>query len=235
MNEKLRLLYELQKIDTAIAAAQKARASLNNGATMKQQLEAVREAFQEAEELYKNTVRELRDCELELKGVESKNKLYNDRLYAGKITNPKELSSIEQEIEMLKRQKDKLEERILELMDLVEERKMEMLRAQESLQNLDKEYEAFIASQRKKSAMLAAEIKQLTAMREEILPKIDPALLSKYEALSARLGGIGISKVEQGTCSACRTQLLKNTISALSNTDEIQTCENCSRILYLEK
>lgn len=235
MSENLKTLYELQKIDSGLIKAQKARASLDAGASLKQQLEIIRKDHASVEKLYHEATTELRDCELNLKSIEAKTKTYQDKLYAGKVTNAKELSSMEKEIEMLGRQKDKLEERILELMDLVEARKKTFNSAQTLLAKREAEYTDYIAGQRKQAALLNAKIKEYTALREEAAPKVDKVLLARYENMRGRLAGVGVSKVTEGTCSACHTQLLKNTLHALADDTEIQTCENCSRILYLEK
>lgn len=235
MSEHLKTLYELQKIDIGLMKAQKARASLDAGASMKQQLEVIRKDHAAAEKAMHEASTELRDCDLNLKSIESKTKSYQEKLYAGKVTNAKELSNMEKEIEMLGRQKDTLEGRILELMDLVEQRKMELASALELLMKSEEEYNTYMAGQRKRAALLNAKIKEFTALREEAAPKVDKALLARYENMRGRLGGVGVSKVEDGTCSACQTQLLKNTLRVLADDIDIETCENCSRILYLEK
>lgn len=234
MSEHLKALYELQQIDTSLAKSMKARASLDAGASMKRQLAVIRQEHEDADKSLHEANTEMRDCDLNLKTIESKSKSYNDKLYAGKVTNAKELSSMEQEIAMLGRQKDKLEERILELMDVIEARKAVLAIAQASLAKHEEEYAAYMTGQRRKAAVLDAKIKQLAALREDSAPKVDKALLARYESMRGRLGGIGVSKVDEGTCSVCHTQLLKNIMGALVSDEDIQTCENCSRILYLE-
>jgi predicted nucleic acid-binding Zn-ribbon protein len=123
MDERLNALYELQKIDLELAKLQKMRGALDDGSAKKEEVAASRRSADEAEKLLRDAASEMQDKDLNLKSVEAKRKTFKERLYAGKVTNPKELSSMEKEIEQLGRQKDTLEERILELMDVIEELK----------------------------------------------------------------------------------------------------------------
>ncbi len=235
MNEKLKTLYELQVIDSEIDGAKKTRAALDNGAARRQKIGIIRREHAAADKLFRDAAKEMQDCDLNLKSVEAKAKSCNEKLYAGKVTNAKELANIEQEIAMLGRQKDKLEERIIELMDSIEEHKTKLDSVKDLLEKHESEYNTFITAQRKKATVLAAKIKDLTAKREEVLPRIDKSLLATYDSMRSRLSGISVSKVVNDTCSVCNTYLLKNIIMALEEDTDIQICENCSRILYLEK
>ncbi|MHB1002077.1 MAG: zinc ribbon domain-containing protein [Armatimonadota bacterium] len=234
MSEQLKALYELQKIDTEIAKAQKTRASMDTGTSRRLEVEAAKKEADDANKLLHDATTELRDSELNLKSIESKQKTYQDKLYAGKVTNAKELSSMEKEIEMFGRQKDKLEERILELMDLVEARKSILSDAQGVLKDREDEYAVHMTKARKQAALLAARVKEQTALREEAVKAVDPVLLNRYESMRSRLGGVAVSKVEEGTCSGCHMQISGNIIRELKTDKDIITCENCSRILYLE-
>ncbi len=64
---------------------------------------------------------DLKDSELKLDGIETKRKNYQQKLYQGTVTNAKELSNIEREIEALGRQRSDLDSKVLELMEQVEQ------------------------------------------------------------------------------------------------------------------
>lgn len=235
MREKLNALYELQQIDTNLAKAEKTKANLDDGSSKRHQVEAVRQKFQQADKLYHDATAEMQDKELNLKTVETKQKNYRDRMYGGTVSNPKELESMEKEIEMLGRQKEKLEERVLELMDIIEARKAAVAKVRESLDGYEAELAVLTERVRQEAAVLTTRIQELTAAREKLLPAIDPGLLKRYESMRMRLGGMAISKVEAGNCTACHTQIIVGLMADLKAGLVLQTCENCSRILYLEK
>ena len=234
MSAELKALYELQTIDLELAKAQKARAALDDGSTKKQQIEAARRKVEAANKLLHEAATEMHDKDLNLKSVETKQKAFKDKLYGGTVTSPKELESMEKEVEMLGRQKDKLEERILELLDIVEERKSALAAAEAALKQQEDELAAIMEKRRRDEASLLARIKELSAQREKALPAVEPALLKRYEALRPRAGGVVVSKVEADSCSACHTQIMSGGMRELRSDKEQQTCENCGRMLYLE-
>ena len=156
MREELKALYELQRIDLDLARTQKAKAALDDGTAKRQRVETVRGRFQQTDTLYHEAAAEMQDKELNLKSVETKQKSYRDKLYGGAVSNPKELESMEKEVEMLGRQKDKLEERILELMDIIEERKAEVASVQEVLRQQESDLDAHTKKIRREAAALTA-------------------------------------------------------------------------------
>jgi predicted nucleic acid-binding Zn-ribbon protein len=235
MRGALKSLYDLQIIDLHLLKAQKAKASLDDGSAKKQQVESARQEAEKAENLYHEASAELHDKDLNLKSVESKRKAFSDKLYGGSVTNPKELESMEKEIEMLGRQKDKLEERMIELFDIIEERKSTLASAQAALKQQEDELAAHLEKLRREDASLAVRISDLLADREKALPEVEPALLRRYEAMRVRTGGVVVSKVEDESCSACHTQVMSGAMRELQTDKTMQTCENCGRLLYLEQ
>lgn len=235
MSAELRALHELQLIDLELAKAQKAKASLDDGSAEKEQVEAVTREVERTDKLLHEASSEVQDKELTLKSVEAKQKMFRDKLYSGTVTSPKELESMEKEIEMLGRQKDKLEEGILELLDVVEERKSALAVAEAALKQHAGELAAYLEKLQQDGMALDARIKELAAKREQALLAVDAALLKRYEAMRAHLGGVVVSKVEGDRCSACHTNIMPFTMRELRAGKEIQTCENCGRLLYLEE
>ncbi|HUV05537.1 MAG TPA: C4-type zinc ribbon domain-containing protein [Armatimonadota bacterium] len=234
MSADLKALYDLQTVDLELAKAQKARAALDGGTAKKRQVEAVRQQADAANELLHEATAEMQDKDLNLKSVETKQKAFKDKLYGGTVTSPKELESMEKEIEMLGRQKDKLEERILELLDIIEERKSAIASAQATLKQQEDELAAIMEKRRRDEASLLARIKELSAQREKALPAVEPALLKRYEALRPRARGVVVSKVEADSCSTCHVQITSGRLREIRSSAEKETCENCGRMLYLE-
>lgn len=234
MREKLKPLYELQQLDLQLAKAQKAKASLDDGSSKRQQVEAARAEVEKAEKLLHEATTEMHDKDLNLKTVETKQKSFRDKLYGGTVSNPKELESMEKEVEMLGRQKDKLEERILELLDTVEEHQSSLAAAQAALKRQEDECAAYIRKLRDDDAALDARIRELSAAREKALTTVDPALLKRYGSMRAHAGGVVVSKLEDGHCSACHTQMTSGFIRAVQADQELHTCDNCGRMLYWE-
>jgi predicted nucleic acid-binding Zn-ribbon protein len=224
----------LQKIDLKLAKLQKMRASLDDGSAKSEEVAAAQKRLDEADKLLRDAVSEMQDKDLNLKSVESKRKTFKDRLYEGKVTNPKELSSMEREIEQLGRQKDGLEERILELLDIVEDRKKASAAARAELESRQQELAQIVQKFKQEASVLNSQMKALIAEREKAVSVVDPAILKRYETMRTKLGVLVVSKVEEGDCTACGTHVPGADLRELKTGKEILTCESCGRILYLE-
>lgn len=234
MREKLEALYNLQHIDLDLAKTQKALASLDDGTSAKQQVDAARQKMNTADKLLHEANTELRDNELNLKTIEAKQQSFRDKLYGGTVSNPKELDSMEKEVEMLGRQKGKLEERILELYDIVEQRIASLAATQEALKATENSLAEHLDKLQQDTATLNARIQELTRDRAEAVTLVDPILLKRYDSMRARLGGVVVSRVEAENCTSCHTQLMAGVARDLNADKEIVTCENCGRLLYIE-
>src|SRR4051794_30537016 len=103
MKEKLADLYALQQLDSTLAVLQKQYSALDKGLAEQAALEAVRTAYAEVEAALHGVSADLHDSELEQKTVEAKRKDFETRLYSGKVTAAKELQAMQEEIEMLGR------------------------------------------------------------------------------------------------------------------------------------
>ena len=236
MKAQLKALYELQQVDLQIAAAKRALAALDNGTALRQQLSLAEKRLADLSEQLRKSEAELRDNELNLKSVETKKQIFEKKLYAGQVTNPKELSSMEKEVAMLGKTRARLDERILELYDVVERQQAEVRQAEEAAAELKRRVEEQSAQYQAKSHELTSQIEQLTSQRQNAVSTItDRALLQRYETVKARYKDSGLAKVEDGKCGGCHISLTPYILRLLKEDGHYQTCESCGRILYLEE
>ena len=77
-----------------------------------------------------------------------------------------------------------------------------------------------------------SEISIFTTKRNEVVSKIDKALIELYEKIRLE-HGIGAGIFSHGTCSSCQIQISPAEISKINALDpeEIIRCENCRCIL----
>ncbi len=231
MNPSLTALYALQQVDSALALAQRQYQALDPGRAEQAALETARVMYERMNRTFHETQGDLRDSELELEAVEQKKKEYEKKLYGGKVTSPKELMDMQKEIEALGHQRGRLDERILKLMEQIETRRAEEADAKSKLQVAEAAFATKQAQHKAASKALADQIRLLTTRREEAAKPIPPPLLKRYESIRAGKGGVGIAQIEDGRCGACHTNLPSNLLRRLQETDSIETCENCGRLL----
>lgn len=236
MAEGLALIYQIQLIDSEILDARRKLAALDDGKLIEAELNAEKQAFEEADSSHKTMVAELHASELEQKSIEEKKAKFEQRLYSGSITNPKELDNTEKEVEMLGRQRGRLDEKILKLWDDIETAKALVETTKSAFTAKQAVYDEHMSLHKTQKNTLEQQWVKLDAQRKEQAAKADPALLSRYDAVRQSHGGVGIVKVEGEICGACKMPVPAFTLNRLrEHAPGLITCESCSRILYFEE
>ncbi|MGB9608207.1 MAG: zinc ribbon domain-containing protein, partial [bacterium] len=202
MKEKIRLLWQLEEIDDALQKSLEERNGLDDGSALKAKVDALREELERQTRELREMRREMEDKELEARGLEERRRSMESRMYGGYVSNPKELESMEREVEMLRRNQDRLEERVLELMYAIEDKSGEIKKLEEQLREEDLAYQKVRSNYEREYKRLSEKIATLEEKRKELLPQIDPALLERYKEIREREGG-GVGKVVRGVCSGC--------------------------------
>jgi predicted nucleic acid-binding Zn-ribbon protein len=227
-----RQLYQLQEIEQEIESKEQALAQcLNQLGDSKAVTEAkanLSNGRQHLEELKSQQ----HSAEWEIEDLGARLAKAKDALYSGRIKNPKELASLQQEVEGLEAQLNQLEERTLETMEQVE-------LAATSLNALNSEIEALEAEWRSQQQRLSTEIEQLKELlselekeRQLVLDGIDSRTIDYYNQLKKQKGW-AVAKIEQGTCRGCRITLSTAELQRARG-DQLVECNSCRRILFLD-
>jgi len=227
-----RQLYQLQEIEQEIESKEQALAQcLNQLGESKAVTEAkakLSSGRQHLEELKSQQHSE----EWEIEDLGARLAKAKDALYSGRIKNPKELASLQKEVEGLEAQLNQLEERTLETMEQVE-------LAATSLNALNSEIEVLEAEWRSQQQSLSAEIEQLKELlseleekRQLVLDGIDSQMIGYYNQLKKQKGW-AVAKIEQGTCRGCRITLSTAELQRARG-DQLVECNSCRRILFLD-
>lgn len=230
--ETLNALFNLQQVDTQIGRAKRTQSGLDSGAAAQQEAQAARDQAQACRTEHHRLAGSLKDSELKLASVETKRKSYQQKLYQGTVTNAKELANIEKEIEALGRQRSDLDGRILELMEETEAAQEALTLADAQAQQAEAHRTEVSTTYRTQHERLQLEIAALGQQREASLASVeDNAALKRYEDIRAKAGGVGIAKIEGNTCGGCHMTLPSGLIKSVKELAQMQTCENCGRLL----
>jgi len=230
--EDLARLSELQEVDQQITMREQVLAGLDDGneartrvAQLQAEVETIRLSFRELEA-------NLLDSDLELKATEAKKKVCEEKLYGGKIRNPKELGDLEHEVQMLANHIDHLTDRVLGLMDEVEVKRAEVREQEAALQEAEGELERITAKHQEVTSRLGAELDELRGQRSQAAKAIrNVSLLKRYDEVRGRLGDPTLLVVSDNVCSACHMTLSLDLVRRLKTGAQLDTCENCGRIL----
>lgn len=232
VRETLTALYAVQEADTLIIRAKRSQAGLDNGTEASAAAESADAASKQKKDALHKLAGDLKDSELKLETVEGKRKSNGQKLYQGSVTNARELASIEKEIEALGRQQSDLDGRILVLMEEVEQAQAESSVAQAQAHTAEGHRAEVLAAYRTRYDALALELAALAQQREAAASRVeDAAALKRYDAIRAKSAGVGIAKIEGETCGGCRMKLSSTLIKAVKELAQLETCENCGRLL----
>ncbi len=230
--QSLDQLWMLQQVDSRLAAARFSRTSLDDGTALRAEVEATRAAAAAATARWHECQAAIKDHELQLAGTEAKQRKIEGDLYGGRVSNPKELSSLQEELAMLARTRDHLEDRILALLDQVEVLREQASTAEAARTALERRLAAHLAEYEAARNRLDGEIETLTAERSAVAADVESRLLRRYEGIAAQEGGLGVVPIHDGRCGGCHNALPTDFVARVRG-GQIVICERCRRILYL--
>jgi uncharacterized protein len=177
--------------------------------------------------------REQRKADTDVEQVKARRVRNQTRLDQGQVGSPKELQSLQHEIETLERRISDLEDTELEVMERLETAQTQLDQLKTSISGYDEALGSL--EQRRDAAMVEidGEVQQAEAERAQIVSGIPGDLLKLYERLRASHGGVGAAALVQRRCQGCRLELNAADLREIATApdDEVVRCEECQRIL----
>lgn len=228
---QLQQLYRLQQIDNEIREKKQRLREVMRALKDDEELVAARRRKEQTEEALHKVQGQQKDLELQLGSVNEEAQRSEDRLYSGEVTNPKELSDLQQKIASLGRRKEMLEDQILETMMAVEEAQEVDEAAGERLREVEAAWEEERERLTREQDELAEEAGRLLQQREKQVDLIDDKMMDAYEDTARRRGGVAVAPLVQQVCQAC-TVRVSATKARAAQEGELVYCSSCKRILY---
>ncbi len=229
--KRAKVIYRLQNLEAEID--QKSRrlkevdALLGNNESVK----TAQGAVEKAESRLRITQAETRRLDLEIQGLQEEAAATERQLYSGRVTNPKELASLQDKIKNLKERRSKLEDNLLDMMVEAEDAESELVVNQQNLNNLRAEWESNQSDLTAERDTLTQSLSALRSERESLRNGISSGDLDVFEDLWRRKGGRGVAKMIEGTCQGCGVSVPTNKVKAVFEADDLIFCGNCERIL----
>ena len=227
-----RQLYQLQAIELDIELNEKTLAhSLTRLGESRALLEA-RDGLSASERYLGELKKKQQDAEWEVEDVAGKLSSAQESLYSGRITSPKELSSLQHEVESFKKKRDSLEDKALEIMEQVEAATSELADLRQQLGEVEKNWRQ--QQQRLTGGIeeLKISLSKLGKQRQQALTGIDAETADCYAKLRQKKGQ-AVSRVEQGICRGCGISLSTAELQRVKG-DRIIMCNSCGRILFID-
>jgi len=242
MGQLLDALLQLQSVERQLSdVRRRLRTRQLAVATQQKRIDQFHAEQKELEDRSKLRRKEADNLELDLKTRQQQVDKLRAALNAAK-TN-KEYAAILTQINSLKADNAKQEEDGLKILQEVEAIKTQAAQAAEKVAAEEKRLAEIQASNTEQIAKLQAMTDQLNVQRAESAKGISPEVLSIFERLALSHGGEAMAPIEvhgkrpphDYVCGGCFMALRAEHANALHSRDEVRTCDNCGRILYLVK
>jgi predicted nucleic acid-binding Zn-ribbon protein len=158
-----------------------------------------------------------------------------NRLYGGKVRNPKELEDAEKDVAQQRRQQAQAEDALLEALIALETATEAATLAQAELAQRVQEWTAAQAGLRVEQARLTERLAAERARQANARRGVPAGPLHTYDTLRPRRAGRAVARLDDDTCSACLVAVSPGRIAAARDDDDnLAYCENCGRILWGE-
>lgn len=231
MNEQLKLLIELQKLDTSILSARMAIDAIPGRISSEEgQFQKARASAEQAEQGHAALEKKKKDKERDSEDLGEKIKKLKQR--TSDIKTNKEYQAHLKEIERAEKDLKAAEDESLSLMESIEQ----------SAKRLGAERSLLAAEQSKVEALKKqledevrreeTSLKQLKGERKKFIDALESDLYALYTAVMKATRGLAVVEASNEVCRGCNLHIPPQLFVELKRNDEITQCPQCRRILY---
>jgi len=226
-----RQLYQLQELDLEIESDERALKRVTSQLGESQAVVKAQAQLQSEQQRLEELRHQQHSAEWEIDDITTRIATAEETLFSGRVKNPKELASLQQDVEMLKNRRSQLEERALEIIEQVEQSEAAVAGISSELKTLTadwKRQQKQLANEKTKLQTALADLKGRWQLRSA---EIEPETFEFYQQL--RKGkGTAVARVEQGICRGCRISLPTTDLQRARGNNLVH-CSSCGRILFL--
>jgi len=204
------------------------------------ELAAAQRSVKETEELAdvaRTRLRELKASEKALEDeaatVEAHAADIQRKMYDGTITAAKELEAFQTDHEHLKKRQIELEDRAIEILEAAEPIEAELAaltaRVEAATASVIEIDERLVVAE----AEIDAEVERVRNERAAAAGEVPPVVLSAYEPMRLKLGGVGAARLTGNRCEGCHLQIPSAELEGIRHAadDALVTCPECGRLL----
>jgi predicted nucleic acid-binding Zn-ribbon protein len=192
--------------------------------TRQADLEAAKKALQDAKV-------QLSKHEHALKGVESK--IDDLKVKLNTVKKNDEYKAIQNQIAHDVNSKSKIEEEIINAMDVNEARAVEFKKLEDEVKRFTAETTATKKQVEDQAAGQKQQLAEIEAAIIEAESLIPDDFRDRYRRIVGRYGADALAACEDGACLGCFTSVTTQMVNELINNEALVFCLSCGRLLYL--
>ncbi|MHB8278050.1 MAG: zinc ribbon domain-containing protein [Candidatus Humimicrobiaceae bacterium] len=227
-------LYKLQLSDSRIASLEREVEKLKASEELKAREEELKEVVEAHNGLllnYNELEKERKKLDDELSMKNEKIKKNEQKLSSGTITSSKEIVNYQEEIVSIRKVNEEIENKIIEIMiridDINESIKLENEKKEKISSHVDKLKEEISNSIR----IIEEKLSKYIQKRDNILKLSTDDLITKYNEVKEKRGGIAIGILKERMCMACNMEMSSGEALKMSDFNEIYKCPICKRMI----
>ena len=231
MHPDVKRLIELQKTDLRIAEL---TAQLEIfPAKLKEieaRLERAKKALDAARERSTQVHKERKKFELDVDSWREKVTKYKDQMLAVKTNEA--YRALQHEIQAVEEEIRKAEDRVLVKMEEAENLEREVKEDERLLRETEAWAKQEQGQLEAEGAAARDDFARQEALRREWTVQIDSDLLDRYHRIARLRRGLAMAEARDEMCTGCNVRLRPQVFSEVKTSQQVQTCDSCSRILY---
>lgn len=229
---ELKVLSELSGIEIDRARTEQRISNLRNGGeieNLSRQLAEIYETVAARRAELETSQNELKKLQLDVEMVDRRLKLDESRLNT--LTNSKDVTGVQHEIESLKKRISNLEDQELEIMDRASVLESELDAAKRKQSEISLALEDLQATAKSQLEELSRELGDIEATRNQKIDSLSEALRAAYIRKSER--GVAAARLNGRDCGACMIALTSAAYDDVMSTphDELPNCPNCQALI----
>lgn len=231
-NAQLTRLKELQDIDLRLHEINiKLEALPDRIAAHEAAYNQVRTEMDAAKHELAEAEKSKRHEELELATTAEHAKQREAKLYAIKTT--KEYQAALKEIAETKKVNKEREDRILGLMEQIENLGKKMTQLESELADKESAYRKEDEALKAEEAELTRSMDEIEARRPKLVSEIDVKVIRKYDYVRQRYPD-ALAHVEKGVCQGCSMNVPPQLYNEMLRSIEFKNCPSCHRLIYVD-
>lgn len=222
-------LTALQSVDSEIEQCRRRIRALQTELSDEQELAAARAAAETARAELGRVEQAIAEGEQSMERLDRAIATLQKRLYDGSVHNAREATSIEEELQHRRAERDAAETSVLEAMERLESVQPAALAADERLSAVEKARAERIPAIKAEGRAATARLQSLQGQRAAVAAAAPPALLARYERLHATTRPAVVA-LHAGSCGGCGVAVPTAEQQKVA-ADELVQCMSCGRIL----
>jgi predicted nucleic acid-binding Zn-ribbon protein len=230
---ELQKLIALQNLDTTIRKLEK-----DQQAIPERRAEIEREFDQRAFEIraLENRRDEARHTRARLENEAVEQKTRAERAERNLMSSKKqdEYTAAIREADAARKQISALETQILEQMEQLEQADASLKERADEIAGLKSDRETKLKAFDDEMRTIAERLAAARKEREEVFANLPKPMSALYARIGARIrDGVAVAEARNRSCTACFMSLRPQMMAEIRRGEEIITCDNCGRILYV--